>query len=763
MELPNTSLMKQKILHCLLLFSFLCLKTQAQSSFQYNRFDSIPLQQTRLVCQWNKETYFYEYNQSNVLGLYKYDTVQKAMVAVHHPNESDYIVSMAVDSNNNLLVLNEYALQVYNGTQWQVYHAGNAAYFNNMVVDANNKVYIQTGYDSVYIFSNNSWQRFLPFFVHANEKVQQLTCGTHHECVAITTFNQSFSSGEYYFNNQTAVPVSLSLPYLVTGGIMIDRHNKLWYSYKDSIITIDSASNVGVINYLNSPIQIGNNYSNFIINESGTKLWLVANNNRTLYFRNNNQWDSITNLYSYSCFGYLGNDKIIIQNYNWTSNSPDYTYKIYHDNLLTAKYNNALNQHVGKVHNVAVSNYQWNIYFQGFISSDDGILDATGKKIFDTSNTALTTNKINWITYNNTSRRKSEQQWWGGNLIDTVFIGTDKGLFVGVFNNNYSALTIIQHYTRAAGFLTSDTVLCVTTKNDYYNNNTVIQLWVGTDKGLTMIDRVNNQAQFYTTSNSNLPTNYCRKVIVPIFDTTIYVCTDSGLFYINNNLIRVYNTANSGIGSNNVQDVFDYNTGIIVSTLGSGYCIKENFWQPCKSLTNSSFLSDSVYFYFNSNQYDLGVSVGTKDAGFITDLSGIGNNFTQYLSMDNQPINNFFDYDYTFIPCEGGGFNYAALSDKGVITKGACYGGIQGIQPTTDNYNNWLNGNELHIRWNALQNGEATIQLYDLLGRKLMETTTEVNNQQCLTYLSDFPAALYLIKVSQKNSQHGGKLLWMKN
>ena len=69
----------------------------------------------------------------------------------------------------------------------------------------------------------------------------------------------------------------------------------------------------------------------------------------------------------------------------------------------------------------------------------------------------------------------------------------------------------------------------------------------------------------------------------------------------------------------------------------------------------------------------------------------------------------------------------------------------------------------MHIRWNALQNGEATIQLYDLLGRKLMETTTEVNNQQCLTYLSDFPAALYLIKVSQKNSQHGGKLLWMKN
>ena len=183
-DLPNKSLMKQNILHCLLLFSFLCLKTQAQSTFQYTRFDSIPLQQNRIVCQWNKETYFYTYNPSSVWGLYKYDTVQKAMVLVHHPNESDYIMAMAVDSNNNLLLLNEHALQVYNGTQWQVYYAGNAAYFNNLVVDANNKVYIQTGYDSVYIFSNNSWQRFVPFFVHANEKVQQLICGAHHECVA---------------------------------------------------------------------------------------------------------------------------------------------------------------------------------------------------------------------------------------------------------------------------------------------------------------------------------------------------------------------------------------------------------------------------------------------------------------------------------------------------------------------------------------------------------------------------------------------------
>ncbi len=748
--------MKQKILHCLLLFSFLCLKTQAQSTFQYNRFDSIPLQQTRLVCQWNKETYFYEYNQSNVLGLYKYDTVQKAMVAIHHPNESDYIVSMAVDSNNNLLVLNEYALQVYNGTQWQVYYAGNAAYFNNMVVDANNKVYIQTGYDSVYIFSNNSWQGFLPFFVHANEKVQQLTCGAHHECVAITTFNQSFSSGEYYFNNQTAVPVSLSLPYNTNYGGIIDRHNKLWYSHRDSIITIDSAGNVGVINYLNSPLQPNYYNNNFIINETGTKLWLVNNNNGALYFRNNNQWDSITNLYSYSCFGYLGNDKIIIQNYNWISNSPDYTYKIYHDNLFATKYSNALNQHVGKVHNVALGGSYWfNSLPDAFISSDDGILNVSGAKIFDTSNTALTTNKINWITFSTTSVKKNEQEWWGG-ITDTMYIATDNGVYVGVLNYNHDSLNFFQHFTRASGYLASDTVLCITTTNDNSNYNSVKQIWVGTDKGLTLIDKTNNQVQFYTTANSNLPTNYCRKVITTPYDSGVYICTDSGLVYLKNNIFKVYNTANSGIGSNKVQDVFveNYPNSIHVSTLGGGICSKDTLWHNCTSLSNGNFFSDSVYFYFNNSP--VGLTVGTKDAGFI-------NNGFQYLTLDNQRINNFFDYDYTFIPCEGGGFNYIALSDNGVITTGACYGGIQGIQPTTDDYNNWLNGNELHIQWNALQNGAATIQLYDLLGRKLMETTAEVNAHQCLSYLADYPSSMYIVRVTQQTKQHGGKIMRMKN
>ncbi len=90
-----------------------------------------------------------------------------------------------------------------------------------------------------------------------------------------------------------------------------------------------------------------------------------------------------------------------------------------------------------------------------------------------------------------------------------------------------------------------------------------------------------------------------------------------------------------------------------------------------------------------------------------------------------------------------------------------------GIQkfPTKTNLNfftTYLNSNTLNIRWNELKEGNASIQLYDVLGRKVFEKNVSATENFCHTEIPNLPSALYFVQVKQKEKSHSDKVLWVE-
>jgi hypothetical protein len=73
-----------------------------------------------------------------------------------------------------------------------------------------------------------------------------------------------------------------------------------------------------------------------------------------------------------------------------------------------------------------------------------------------------------------------------------------------------------------------------------------------------------------------------------------------------------------------------------------------------------------------------------------------------------------------------------------------------------------MNSNNLNISWSALDNGNAKIQIFDVLGRKVFENNSVVTDHKCSTTINEFPNQIYFVKVVQNDKIKSGKIILMK-
>jgi Secretion system C-terminal sorting domain len=741
----NLKVMKKILLLVFVLFG---LKSEAQLNFQVSNFnDSLGFYNCYKSVKFHGEIYFLLDNWS----VYKYDSTIHALSLLQRPIENQNVNDIAVDSFGNLILLNNSQngydnINFFDGTSWHDYHhpSYGVTGLYGLLVDSANTIFTYSR-DSLFTFKNGVWNQFKLNFTNPNEQCRGLIAGPNHECVLYSSQPLGLYSlyNIYKLSGQTLIPFISNLS--ESGQFTFDRNNNFYYVHADSIVKISPSNVVTVYNNANSPIVNQSDYLLFAVNPAGTMIW------RNNYFYNGNSWTQYTNLASINFMEYMPNNELFIAH--------PYLIEEYSNNIFKRSYNHIFS-YIDHPNCFQVFSDQ---YLPYLIGSNNGLW-LNGANNYNKANTPMllsdTILSIEHIFCSN--------YYYSTTLLystDTFCVGTNKGFFQLKIANN--TLYVLGLCNVANGKLLSDTVnsILLYTSSNPSREKTI---WVGTNNGVAKFNSDLSAVKFYTKSNSILPSNHIQKITASLDDSIIIFCTDSGFSTLYGNTMQTYTTSNSGLSNNDVRDVGAKgsinNYYYEVATMGGGISIDSiGSWRTI-SKSNGNYFSDSINYVDDKRivgfSQGMEKAVGMKDTGLYAFGSYTGALYNQFNGVK---ASNFFDYSITLSDLSSGACAYfTTLTTNEIVIADFCDEGISNIQKSNSEFTTYLNSNTLNIRWNELKEGHATIQLYDVLGRKVFEKNVSATENFCKTEIPNLPSAMYFVHVQQQEKSHSGKIMWVE-
>ncbi|MFM2226050.1 MAG: Secretion system C-terminal sorting domain [Bacteroidota bacterium] len=746
----------------LLFFLFIGLKSNAQIQYYSSKLNgSLPLlSECRKVVEFNGERYFLISS-----SVYKYDSTNNSLVFWQYPYQNQSVIDIGVDSSNNFIIYNDYnysgnyfiGVNFYNGNSWvqkkyyQDYHFSMLSF----IVDSSNRIY-SVSQDSLFSFKNNVWNKSKCIFSNPNEKCYRLIPGSNHEPMLVTSYY--FSNNPNLFANIYKV-IGTNLV-LIKGGIpftykfQYDRNNNLWYSYLDTVFKISPTNVVTKFDNSNSPYI--SKWALFAINQAGTKLW------RRNSFYNGNTWVKFSNDTTSIFIDCINNDELFSSNKNSINEFRDSSHirTYYKTNRKIVSPNCIQNFDFNQEYSLLGQNI-----FLSAIGSKAGVNLMSIPWGYDCLN--YNRNNLPQLPSDTILSIKLFSNVEGS--IDTFCLGTNHGFCLFELNKSGEA-SVFNLLNKSNNKLLSDTVNSVFVyppERSWYTNKSKT-IWVGTNNGVAKFNSDFSSVKYYTTSNSNLPSNHIQKITSSYDDSIIIFCTDSGFSTLYGNIMQTYTTTNSGLSNNDVRDVGAKgsinNYYYEIATMGGGICIDSmNSWRTL-SKKNGNYISDSINF-INGKQVssfcgEITKVIACRDTGFEV-IDNINSAPRFFNSLYNSSA--FNQIDYSLIGSQQLAFVYSSISNNMIVFAYGCTEGIQNFDSkNNDDFYTYLNSNTLNIRWNKLKEGNATIQLYDVLGRKVFEKNVFASDNFCNAEIPELISALYFVKVQQKEKSHAGKISFVK-
>lgn len=683
------------------------------------------------------------------------DTVTGIVSPMPLPININYIVDADVDSAGKLYLLAQHGLYDFDGSHWNYHNYNSSIFFNAMVIEPNGNVDCFAFFNSannIYRWSGSNWSIIHFSQATGNETIVRALPGPFHDCRFIS------SDGNVGKVQGSATILFDQIP-TNTYYEQYDESGRLWYALgsNNNNVVHDTTGFDFHFNSANTPF--GSLITpHLVIKPDSFEAWtLFYSNTYYLYHMAQGSWQ---NEFIFPFSFYFNSQSIFYENNNevWVQGG-DSLYR-FKNNQLYKKY--SLYYDLSFFHPTDIYTLSgFNNFPQAWLGTENGLYRFTGYdnweqnfNYFDSAALNISTNKIFAI------QGLSELQQFGQN--DTVYVGTDKGVFV--FKASFDSIALINHFTTSNSLIPSDTVTAIALSDSIFSYNE--KIWFGTNKGFAILS--SSGWEVYDTSNSILPSNHINRVNTNMETGSVFICTDSGLVQIRNGVWKLFTTNNSGLNHSDIRWVTDFQINsttqqLYVATMGGGLNVGSTDttgqWQHfSQSLGN--FPSDSINYLYSgnsnnwSNQYTHSI-IGTKDVGLL--FYGNGDFFNagfQVVNSFNQTaVNNFYDFDLPAVPCQEGGFYFISICDSGFILDNVCWGGIDDMNKPSDDLKAWFDGDNLSVTWDQFKIGKAKIELFDIQGRLITENSITVTPEQInrLT-ISNLASGIYIVKAIQNEN-----------
>lgn len=744
--------MRKIILILLFTFSFFFneVKAQFNSGYFYDRFDSINNMFNINGIKENDSAYFLWDNNS----VNKLDKLSGSIERIYY--SYTYIIDGFIDSTGNFGFLSPHQLYRFQSANWNSENLPTNYNAKACMVDSSGSIFVATYGDSLFKLNNGNWTKYALNFQSTDEHIVGLISGYNHECLVVS---QLYSSKRIYkmVANNFVFVYDISTNNM--SHVEIDENNYVWYMDGNVLKKRNATNNVTV------PIPSSGYLTGFELSSQTGKFWVQKNNNNTdsLYYFNGSNWQLADYGNGPHAIFKTRHNKILYKNKSAINYTPDDSINSTLKVIDTTSIINVYQFKQALIQGGATSILAWqsagiNSEIEFLIGTHHGIYLRKGDLNYiplsynnvDTSNSLLPTNFITDLAV---------RDYANSVYFDTIFIGTDKGIFKAWLN--YDSLIVYSSLNQQNSDLPSDSI----TKLVFNNSSSSQELWIGTSNAGLVKMNSNGVITVFDTLNSELPSNKIKDIVVS--EDFICVTTSKGLLIMNDTLQQSYTMLNSGlltedINSFNIYRNYgsssnnQYKYELIVNTNGFGFAIVDtnNIWHYYNT-QNQNFDCDTSYYFSKVDIFNNICLIGSSG---LKQIYGAANNISSsnYLDFNNYNDDIVADISIHKINCLSFGFRSGILMGNGILSLLDCYGST---------FENELQNNDLRAQMLAgkislISNltGNYKFECYDIQG-KIVHDETILLNQNIDISIPALSSGIYLIRLFNLNENHTLKVV----
>lgn len=744
--------MRKIILILILCFSFYLNEAKAQfnSGYFYDRFDSINTLFNINGIKENDSAYFLWDNYS----VNKVDKLIGSIERIYY--SYPHIIDGYLDSTGNFGFLSPHQLYRFQSGNWISENLPTNYIAKACMVDSSGSICVATYGDSLFKLNNGNWTKFALNFQSTDEHIIGLISGYNHECLVVS---QLYSTKRIY----KMVASNFVLVYDIStnnmSNIEIDENNYVWY-IDGNVLKKRNATN-----FVTIQIPLTGYLTGFKLSAQTGKFWVQKNYNNTdsLYYFNGSNWQLADYGNGPHSIFKTRQNQILYKNKSAINYTPDdsiiSTLKV----IDTTSIINVYQFKQALIQGGATSILAWqsagiDSEIEFLIGTHHGIYLRKGNLNFiplsynniDTSNSLLPTNFITDMAV---------RDYANSVYFDTIFIGTDKGIFKAWLN--YDSLIIYSSFNQQNSNLPSDSI----TKLVFNNSSPDQELWIGTSNAGLIKMNSNGFMTVFDTLNSELPSNKIKDIVVS--EDFICVTTSKGLMIINDTLQQSYTMLNSGLLTEDVNSVNIYrNYGsssnnqykyeLIVNTNGFGFAIVDtnNIWHYYNT-QNQNLDCDTTYYFSKVDIFNNICLIGSSG---LKQIYGAADNIssTTYLDFNSYNDDIVADINIHKINCLSFGFRSGILMGNGILSLLDCYGSTFENEVKYNDLKAQMAEGSISIMSDL--KGKYNFECYDIHG-KIVHQENILLNQNIDIRIPFLSAGIYLIRLYNLNENHTLKVV----